>query len=806
MDNDSGTRIECLGDMIKNYILIAARTLIKNRLFSMINIFGLALSMSVCMIVLIRFLDAMHYDDFHQGGERIYRVVSEVRKSEGQEWRLASTPLPLADALREDTLSLEHITTIYPVLNDAASDGVKEIPIRGFFADASFLNVFTFPMKYGDRETALFQPNSIVISAALNEKLFGSVNAIGKIITLKRFGIFQVSGVMDVLPGKSHLTFDALVSMTSIPLLEKENKLEARLANWDSFDQAYTYVKRKDGFDEELLERKLAQLSNDINKRSQSGTFAFRLQSLSAITPGESDLHFEIGRGPSRGSLIAEMSIVLVILVSAAFNYTNLSVARALTRGKEVGIRKLSGAQRWQIFAQYIVEAVIIAFFSLFIASVILELILEYKPFNDGYEMVPSVTFNGELILGFVVFTIFTGVLAGGLPAWILSSFKPARVLRNIGSEKIFGNVSLRKALIVFQFTLSLVILIFLSGFYNQFEYIAKADTGYNRKNILIMPVQQKEEIISTAFNQTAGVKRTGLSSAVFGVSAIDHVKGSLVQHESDALNMQHIFCNSDFVDIMGLKILAGENLSDAPRETDVLINEKAMIGLGLNPLEALGAQFYIRDSIAVTVRGIVKDVYADGYGNPIQPLLLQYVADEMNFIAVEVETGQRKKISSSLEATWKRVFPENSLSTYWLDEKLDDNNDQSAEISMLGFLAFMTITISGMGLLGLVVYTVETRRKEISIRKIIGATVQQVTLLLSGSFVILLLIASVIALPIGYILTNLFLMGFVNRVSFGFVELFTCVSFLLIVGMVTILPQTIKASAENPADNLRSE
>lgn len=792
--------------MLKNYILIAWRSLLKNRLFSFINIAGLALSMPVCMIVLIRIMDGLSYDDFHPHADRIYRVISEMEMENGK-WELATTPLPLSQTLSKDSMIFEHITNLYPAIHDHMQEGVREFEIHGAFTQPSFFELFGFTLKYGDPASALVEPNSLVLTEATAEKFYGETNPVGKMITLRNLGTFQITGVLNKPPGKSHITYAVLASASSVIQLEKDGRLPKKYEQRDTFENGYTYVKLKNGGYKEAFIKVLANLSSEINKAAEKKVFHFKPQNLSSITPSRPNIIHEISRGPSLSSLMAEAGIVLIILISACFNYTNLSIARALTRGKEVGIRKLSGAQRWQIFAQYITESVVIAFMALCIAGFILGFILEYKPFNDGYEMVPAVTLNLPILIVFVAFTVVAGIMAGAMPAWILSAFKPVKVLRNIGSEKLMGNLSLRKFLIVFQFALSLVIMVFLSAFYNQFDFLAKAETGFNRDNILTVPISGNKDIVASAFSGISGVKRTGFTSDPFGSRPSGTISGS-AQRNGERLKMNYYYCDGTLVDLMGLELIAGNNLNPSKNaEQDVLLNERAVQALGYkNAGSAVGEIIYFQDSVPVQIQGVIRDFYDQGYGNMIQPIALRNISSGYKYITIEVEASAQTSIVSRLEKEWKKIYPDDAFTYSWLDKKLNEGNDQSAQNSLLGFLAFMSITIASLGLLGLVVYTVETRRKEISVRKIVGASIQQLIFLLSGGFIILLIVSGIIALPIGFILSEMFLMNFVNRVPFGMGELMLCFGLLLSIGLITILSQTYKASIENPSKNLRSE
>jgi putative ABC transport system permease protein len=772
--------------MLKNYILIAWRSLLKNQLFSFINIFGLALSMSLCMIVLITIVDAFEYDNFHRGKENIYRVVSQITDRQGNSWKMASSPLPLKEALRGDS-GQEDMTLLYPAIHTLAKDDYREFDVRGVFIEPDFFDLFGFTLNSGTA-SILSEPGRLLISQSLAEKFYGNASAVGKIINLGRLGEFEVSGVVATPPSKSHIKYDVFVSMATVPSLERSKVLPAKLDAWNSVEHGYLYLRIENETSKQSIENRLNSIAREINQAASNNDAAtknnirFELQTLSSITPGRPNFYNEIGRGPSWGTLLAQGGIGLIILLAACFNYTNLSLARALTRGKEVGIRKLSGAKRWQIFAQYITESILLALFALLLANLILTPILEFKPFNSGYEMVPSVVINFKLFIIFLLFSVFAGLLAGALPAWILSAFRPARILRGIGSEKLMGNLSFRKILMVFQFSLSLIILIFLSVFYQQFDFMENADLGYNHNNIVLIPTGKDPAVTENSFNKLSGINQTGFTSGNFGNGT--QVKASRQSFDQQSISMETYHCTSSWIAITELQNVAGSN--EFINSSSVIVNEKAAIALGFkNPSEAIGSVIYLGDSTATTITGVVADFYSRGYGNSVQPILLQRGEGGLKYIAVRAQSVNPTVIAS-LEREWKKQNMLHQFEYVWLDEDMRARHDQSSEISLMGFLAFMTVTIALLGQLGLVVYTIETRRKEISIRKIVGATVQQIIGLLSGSFVKLLMLSGAIALPLGYMLGTLFLMNFVNRVGISLLSLIACFTLLLMAGLMT--------------------
>ena len=478
--------------MIKSYFKIAIRSLVKNRLISFINIFGLGLSMSVGMMIMVRLQDQLSYDRFHPYPERTYRITSSYDKKNGEQWKMASTPLPLNIALIRDINGIENSVNIYPAFNGKATGAGKEMYVDGAFTEPSFFKIFGFSLASGNPETALQMPNTVVISKTTAEKFFGNTNPVGKVITMEKGGNFIITGVLNDVPGKSHINFDAYASYASVAQMEKDKILPENSLNWYAFNTAYTYVLLKKDFTPGTLIQQLKPIADGLNRNNKDGKAAFNVQPVNKITPGSGDLNNNIGSGTSWTKLYFEIGVALIILMAACFNYTNLTVARALTRAKEVGIRKIVGAKRYQVFIQYIVESVLLAFFALALGWLLLSFIIHYAPFNDDYEFIPSAfRYNAVLVFWSLGFAIFTGILAGVSPAWILSGFKPLRVLKNLSTSRIMGKVSVQKALIVFQYSLSLTIIIFLFVFYRQFSFMSASDPGFKKDNVMVLPTKR---------------------------------------------------------------------------------------------------------------------------------------------------------------------------------------------------------------------------------------------------------------------------------------------------------------------------
>lgn len=796
--------------MFRSYLKIAVRTLRKNRLTSFINLFGLGLSMSVGLMIMVRLQDALNYDRFHPAPERTYRIISRYQKQNGEMWKLATTPLPLKDELNKNGNIVEACASIYPALNGKANSNGKELYINGAFTEPSFFNVFGFSLASGNQATSLQQPNTIVISKTVAEKFFGVQNPLGKIITLEKGGSFLVTGVLHTPQGKSHLDYDAYASYASIDGLEKTNALPGKTADWFSFNSAYTYVLLNKDVRTIALENQLNAIARGLNNINKNGTTSFTTQRLDKITPGREELAYDRSNS-SWGKFYAEMGVALLILLAACFNYTNLTIARALTRAKEVGVRKIVGAKRYQLFLQYVVESVVLSLLALSFAWLILGFIIRFAPFNDGYEFIPSsFRYNSTMVLWSIGYALLTGIFAGVSPAWILSAFKPLRVLKNLSTAKILGKVSLQKSLIVFQYTLSLTMIIFLFAFYKQFSFLAKADPGFKRDNVLMLPVAGVDEnIAAQKISGIPGVTDVSATSADFTKRFNGFSEPVWISNKKEAMNLRYYYSDKNFIPAMKLSFVAGTNFpsESGAAERYILLNESAVQALGFkNPSAAIGHQLWINDSNRVEITGVLRDFQYEGAGRTVQPLAFRSKQHAYSYMYINTNGRDRNSLVSDLKKTWSEWQSIQPLRFYWLDEELDKSNSQTATISLLGFLAFIALAIASLGLLGLVVYTVEVKRKEISIRKIVGADKKQLIQILSKGFIVLLLVAGCIAMPIGYIMGKLFLQNFVLRVSFGLVHLLGCFMLMFSIGLFTVISQTYKAAMMNPVKSLRTE
>ena len=724
---------------------------------------------------------------------------------------MASTSLPLAGTLANDTSSIEDAVNVYPALHGTATANGKELYINGAFTEPSFFSIFGFTLLEGN-PAALSEPNSIILKKETAERFFGSVNVIGKSIKLDNGTVFLIKGVLNTPPGNTHLNYDAYASYTSVAAMEEDRILGDKSDDWFAFNAGYTYILLRKNTQQAAVKASLHSIASRLNSVNKEGSTSFHLQPLDEISPGTEYLNNDNAAGTSWSKIYIETTIALLILLAACFNYTNLTIARSLTRAKEVGIRKIAGAKRSQVFAQYIFESVLLSLLALAFAWLILSFIVRYAPFNDGYEFIPSsFQYNGEFIVWTIGYALFAGLLAGSAPAWILSAFTPLRVLKNLTTAKIFGKVGIQKVLIVFQYSLSLVFIIFLLVFYKQFSYMGKLDPGYKRDNVIVLPLNGvSPQVVSQELHNVSGIQSVAASTANFAKRFNGLNTTAWLSNKNEAFNLPYYYANPGFIHDMHFSLIAGQNFpeSTSGKEQYLVINEAAAHALGFTDVKkAEGEKIWINDSTQLQVRGILKNFNFENAGKPIGPLAFRTKDSSYTYLYVTTLAGtdkanMLKKVNDAVGIKSATVPAQAS----WLSDDLAKSNSQVATISLLGFLGFIALAVASLGLLGLVVYTVEVKGKEISIRKVVGASSVQLVNILSKEFIKLLFIAGLIAMPIGWFLSVMFLENFSKRIDFGFGSVIMCFLFLLGIGLLTIISQTYKAATDNPAIHLRTE
>ncbi|WP_128545967.1 ABC transporter permease [Larkinella soli] len=794
--------------MFRNYFVIAFRNLWKHRLFSLINIFGLASGMMVCLLAIAHIKGAFDYDTFHPNRDRIYRVLTEVDDRRYGRNLFATSPMPLAETLKRDYAFVEETSRFVRTYGEFSAN-YKRFDLLSFAVDPGFFRMFGFPMAKGRPAT---EPGTAVLTRETAERFFGTADPIGQVIQYGSAGPLTVTGVLADSPVRSHLKFDILLALGT-PTKAVFNGV---FFDWRQYTNGYTYVLLRPGIPADALERVLPAVAGRATRGLKFQTergYSFRTQALTDLSPAFRELMFSTYE-PQVSGLLAELSVGLVTLLLAGFNYINLTLARSLGRAREVGIRKVAGALRIQVVAQFMAESTVLSLFALGLAYLMLELV---KPMAFVQRwLIGGVEWDLTLWGIFIAFSILTGLLAGAVPARVLSGFEPAQVLRSKMGLKVMRGISLRKSLVVIQFAISIVAMISLMSMHQQMEYMATADYGFRREGILNIPVgPAPHQRLVDDLRQVAGVERVSAMSKLFGHHGDGFGAVRRQRTGGDSSQAFSFAVDPEFVPNFSLQLLAGRNLPPAAADSlrpgasgrFVLINEEAARAFRFpDARAAVGQTLWLNDSTEVQIIGVMKDFKFTSFAWAIKPLILRNRPDEFRFLNVRITPGSEETALADIRAIWKKHNPYEAFAGQWYDDFLYDHHTHPEDMNFMGLLIGLALSIAGLGLFGMVTYTTETRIREVGIRKVMGANVGQIVMLLSKDFVKLLALSGVIALPLGYMAGNLFLHAFAYHISIGAGILLSGVGVLLTLGALTIGIRTYRAAQANPADSLRAE
>ena len=779
--------------MLKNYFKIAIRNIWKQKLFSIINIFGLASGLTVCLLAIAHIKGTFDYDKFHTNKDRIYRILTDVTNKNNDKTAFATSPTPLSGTLKQDYALIENSARIVRTYGEILAN-TRRLDALTFAADPSFFKIFDYPLSQGSPAS---EPGTAVINIKTAEKFFGKANPIGKTLQQGNMQPVIITGVLAETPNNSHLKFDILFSLapgkTGSP-------------DWQKFNESYTYVLLKPGVTLTQLENILpgiaARVTNYLNP-DKVKEYSFRAQALTKISPGSEELQLSTYE-PQVSGLLAEMAVGLVTLFMAGFNYINLTLARSMSRAREVGIRKTSGALRWQLLWQFMAESVVISLFSLGLAFLMLELV---KPMAFVQQwLIGGVVWDWKLWSVFIAFSIAAGLLAGVVPARILSGFEPAQVLRSQTGVRIQG-ISLRKTLIVLQFSISLIAMISLVTMIRQQNYMATGDYGFNTKNVLTIPLSDVPyERLANEISKLSGVEHVSGTSELFG----SHGETQMIKQKRNGADSTMAFTFTvahDFVPTLNLTLLEGQDLpeiSGDSKDRSVLINEEAVrkFGLGENK-DAIGKTFWLSDSTEARVAGVIRDFRFTSFSWAIKPLIMSQQSSELRYLNVAVSKETSEKTLAEIKQAWKKLKPYEPFDGQWYDNFLYQRHSHAGDVNFMLLLLGISFSIACLGLLGMVTYNTQTRIKEVGIRKVMGAEIKQIIWLLSRDFVRLLTIAGAIALPLGYTAGYAFLFNFAYHVSIGVETLGLCFGVLLLLGGIIICLRTYRAATANPVEAL---
>jgi len=808
--------------MLKNYLKIALRNLWKNKGFSAINIIGLAVGLATCLLIMLYVMDELSYDKYNKKADRIYRVDGDIQFG-GNHFILAVAPEPMGLALKKDYPEVEQYVRFRGyggLLVKKGNENVNEGKV--IYVDSTLFDVFTLPMIAGDPTTALKDPNTVVITEKIAQKYFNTTDVIGKTLTINDTSNLKITGVIKNIPPQSHFNFDFFVSLNgSIQQWE--------VNNWVSNNEN-TYIVLKKGADPKVLESKFpavvekymypqafALLNVKKEEFKKSGNFAnYVLTPLTAIHL-HSDKVAELGANSSIQYVYIFSAIAIFILLIACVNFMNLSTARSSNRSKEVGVRKVLGSLRSNLINQFLTESILISFIALILAILFAWVLLPYFNQIANKEIGIGLFSRAWLLPSLIALMLVVGLLAGSYPAFYLSSFKPIVVLKG----KLAGGFKrswLRSSLVVFQFWISIILIIGTIVIYNQLNYIQKKKLGYNRDQVLVLentdPLGSQSKAFENELLKMPGV----LSATMTGFLPTSNWRSDsplfpdATLDQKSALSSQIWTVDENYIPTLGMQMDKGRNFSKQflTDSSGVIINESAAKLLGFaDPINK--PLYYLTDISKKQVAtyhvvGVVKDFNYNSLRQSVTPLALFY-GNQISKIALKINTANIKGLIAQIENKWKTMAPGQPFSYAFMNEQFNNLYRTEQRVSQISItFSILAILIACLGLFGLVTYAAEQRIKEIGIRKVLGASVANLVGMLSKDFLKLVIISAVIAFPVAWWAMHKWLQDFAYRVQIGWWIFVIAGIIALLIALVTVSFQAIKAALANPVKNLRTE
>ena len=633
--------------MLYNYLKISFRSILKHKLFSFVNLFGLAFSLSVCIIITMMLVDQYSYDRYNTDKENIYRVNHTRLNSDDAFNNMATTPLPLGEKLVTEFSGIKESVKMYSGFGNDWVDigGNVNIPVAGFFADPGVLDFFQFGLAEGDSKTALSQPYSVVITKETADRLFGDRSAIDQVIKVGELGSYKVTGVLKATNDKSHIVFDALASISTVEPLVRLEALSIPISSWGSLTKGWTYLKLDENKSIADVTAHIEEINKEIYADNEDVDVRFYLQNLTAITPGPL-LGNQIAPGLPDMFMYFLIGLAAVIMLSTCFNYTNLSIARSMTRAKEVGVRKTFGANRSQVFAQFLTEAIMMSVLAFGFSLIIMQFLEPaFMSLNISQLLHLDLSNSLEVYGMCFVFSIFVGAVAGFFPSLFHSSVKPLQALKELSGVKLLSKVGLRKALIVTQFGLSLFFIITVLTINGQKKLMLNADYGMVTENIVNIRLNGssvdnlKNELLS--HSEISSVAAASFAPA----TGINNSKYLQREIEDDPIGVNFFAVDGAYIPNMKLTLVAGRNFNENDTElkkrSEIVLNEKALEAFGFtNANEAIGEQLILEEGVMnVTVIGVVQDYNYEALVSKIEPMMLHYLPESYGILQAKLSS-----------------------------------------------------------------------------------------------------------------------------------------------------------------------
>lgn len=799
--------------MLKNLLKISFRTIRKDKTYSILNITGLTIGITCSLFLFMYILHELSYDRYHENAPNIYRVVSNIKETDNAfTWAVAQ--IPLAEELRDNYPEVKNAVRFFGTGRTLYKNGDKQFYEEEFYlADSTVFDMFTYPFLHGDVATALDNPFSIVLTEKTALKYFSDVSsAVGQSIENQQGEAFKITGVIEDVPLNSHFIFDGLISRNTRPGFQ---------GSWGNFG-VFTYLHLPEGYD---LSKMYTSLDKVIKEKvdpifEQYGiTIKYELQPILDIHL-YSKIQDEAEAGGDISYIYIFASVAVFMLLIACINYMNLATARSVNRAREVGVRKVMGSRRGQLIAQFITESVVISLIALVVSIILIYALL--PTFNDlANKSLPfSFIMQGPVIAGLLAIILFVGIVGGSYPAFYLSGFNPVSVLKGKFVSR-GGSAFFRKFLVVFQFAISIFMLISTLVVFDQLQYMRNKDLGFEKERVVLLSLnegalREKSQGLVDRLKQTPEVAGVGMASSAPGkgigklLLKVEDNEGKLVDRGVDLFAADY-----DFIKTMGMEIVRGRDFSrDVISDTTygALVNEAMVKRMAWD--DPIGKKFVFEDGNPDNtdaerhVVGVVKDYHQNSLYDPIEPLMI-LLDDNNNNIFVRTVEGDVQQSIAAIENAWKEIFPTYTFEYTFLDADFNSQYKADEKRSQI-FTAFsgMTIVIACLGLLGLAAFTTEQRTKEIGVRKVIGASVQHLVALVSREFFILVGLGMLLAFPVAWYFTDNWLQNFAYRIALTaeWPTFLLSALLALVITLITVGFHVIRAASANPVRSLRDE
>ncbi len=818
--------------MLKNYLKIAIRNIKRHKAYSFINIAGLAIGMAVCILILMFVRSELSYDTYHEHKDRIYRIERRWFAADGSvRGALCSVAPSFIPLLEEEFPEMEHVVRMYGSGDTLITFGENNfVEERLYFAEHDIFAVFTIPMIEGNPQTALKNPNSIVLSQSMVRKYFGDEAPVGKVMKVGSTAEdFQVTGVMKDVPENSHLHFDFLASFITFkgrfPYYKDESDYFFGMSNF-SDNVTYTYMRLAAGADSRAV---AARFPGFIDRHlptyeSEAGDIIYPSQWNNLILRKVTDIHLyshthnELEPNSDIRYVTLFTMIAVFILIIACINFMNLSTARAVKRAREVGLRKVVGANRKLLTAQFLGESLLFALLALALALALVSLLLPYFSAFSGHELSLGLLMNAVGLLILAAVFLITGLAAGFYPAVYLSAYRPVTILRGELTRGTRGAI-MRKVMVVFQFAISAALIISVIVVFKQMGFLKNANLGFQRENIVMIPSDRvvlknwqeiKSELLRNPRILAATLSKRAPSGRLLDAPGFRaEINGEMVD---GSFSMPHNRVEHDFFKTYGMKIVAGRDFSfDYPTDEKeaFILNETAVRRLGLeSPEDAVGLPMETTaPNRTGRVIGVVADFNYESLHHEIVPVITYIRLQETNTVSMRIAAGNIQETINYVQGIWDRFYPDYPITYTFLNDRLNAlYRNEARMMEMFGYFSMLAIFVACLGLFGLASFTTEQRTKEIGVRKVLGATVSRIFILLSREFAKWVLVANIIAWPIAYFAMNKWLDNFAYRVNIGWTAFLLTAVLTSMIALLTVSYQSVKAALANPADSLRYE